>query len=382
MNPSPILVFGLILLATGCSAALAATSHHVYFGTYSSAAGKGIYRASFDAATGQLSPAELAVEARDPAFLAVHPGGDYLYALDERSDPGRDPSAGLAAYAVDRRTGALRLLNRQSAGGSGPCHLAVDASGRLLLVANYAGGSSAVAPIGVDGSLMGPARAIQHAGRSVNPKRQTAPHAHGIYPSPDNRHALVPDLGIDQVLVYRVDAAGPALAPESPAGIALPPGSGPRHLAFHPSGRYAYVINELACTLTVFRWGQGRLESLQSLPTLPPGEAQRPEYSTAEVVAHPGGRFVYGSNRGHNTIVAYTVDGVTGRLALAGHTPTGGRTPRHFTLDPTGGWMLVENQDSNSVVVFKVDAATGALAPTGQVREVPSPVCAVFVGAR
>lgn len=386
MNTPLLATLGFALSSVVLSVAAAATSdYHVYFGTYTNGASKGIYRARLEGASGRLSELQLAVEARDPAFLAVHPQGKFLYALDERSDPKRDSTpVGISAYALDAGSGRLTLLNQQSAGASGPCHLAVDHTGRVVLVANYAGGGSASLPIRADGSLGEPASVVAHSGRSVNPARQTAPHAHAIVVAPDNRFALVPDLGIDRVVVYQLDAARARLTLQPAGDALLPPGAGPRHLAFHPSGRFVYVINELQCTMAVYRWDAavGALREVAIVSTLPAGTRVEPGYSTAEVVAHPSGKFLFGSNRGHNTIVTFAIDATTGWLTPVAHTSTQGKTPRHFAVDPSGRWLLAENQDSGTVVVFGIDASSGRLTPTGQVLEVPAPVCAVFAPMR
>ena len=356
----------------------------VYFGTYTGPKSKGIYRSRLDVVTGKLSPAEVAAECSSPAFLAVHPTGKFLYAIDESSDPATKPGRGLAAYSLDQKIGALALLNQQTAGGSGPCHLAVDHAGQSVLVANYGGGSVAAVPLQPDGRLGALGTFIQHTGSSVNATRQKGPHAHVIVVAPDNRFALTADLGLDKILVYRLDAAKGTLAANTPAFATVPPGSGPRHLAFHPGGKFVYVINEMLCTMSVFRYeaARGELTELQSISTLPPGEAVQPGTSTAEVVVHPSGKFLIGSNRGHNTIAVFAIDQKTGRLTHIENQPTLGKTPRHFAVDPTGTWLLAENQDSDNVVVFRIDQKSGRLAPTGQSLAVPSPVCAVFVAAR
>lgn len=373
----------LALSFTASVAAVSAAPSFVFFGTYTGPKSKGIYRAAFDSATGKLSPAELAAECGSPSFLAVHPTGKFLYAIDEKADATKEPNRGVAAYAIDARTGALTLLNEQGIGTRGPCHLEVDATGRTLLVANYSGGSVVSLPIAADGRLGAARSQHQHTGSSVNPNRQKQPHAHAITIAPGNRFAYAPDLGIDKVMIYRLDAAQATLAPATPAFAALPPGSGPRHIAFRPDGKFAYVINELLCTMAVFAADAktGALTAVQSLSTLPPGETVQRGQSTAEVYAHPSGKFLYGSNRGHNTIVVYAIDAATGRLALVEHQSTQGQTPRHFAIDPSGGWLLAENQASDTVVVFRIDEKTGRLTPTGQSLAVPTPVCAVFVAA-
>ena len=358
--------------------------YFVYFGTYTKATSKGVYRARLDTTTGRLSAAEIVAECNDPAFLAVHPTERFLYAIDEGTDPAKTPGRGVRAYAVDGHTGALTFLNEQSAGGAGPCHLTVDPDGRCVLVANYGGGSVAALPLSGDGRIGAPGVVVQHAGSSVNPTRQKGPHAHGIYVAPGKRFALTPDLGLDQVLVYRLDAAKAMLTPNTPAFAKLAPGAGPRHLSFHPGGKFVYVINEMLCTMTAFSYDaqRGELKELQTLSTLPPGETVKQGYSTAEVMAHPNGKFLYGSNRGHNSIIVYAIDAKTGRLQQIGNTPTQGKAPRHFAIDPTGTWLLAENQGSDTVVVFRIDADTGRLTPTGQTLDVPVPVCAVFVRVR
>jgi 6-phosphogluconolactonase len=358
--------------------------YFVYFGTYTKAKSKGIYRARLDVATGKLSPAELAAESKDPSFLAVHPRENFHYAIDEGADPVNAPTRGVRAYALDARSGALTFLNEQSSGSPGPCHLTVDHTGKCVLVANYSGGSVAVLPLSADGRLSAPATVVQHTGSSVNPSRQKAPHAHEIVVAPDNRFALSPDLGVDKVLIYRLDAAKAALVANTPPAASLPPGSGPRHLAFHPGGKFAYVISEMLCTMTVFSYdGQrGVLKDVQSISTLPPGESVRTGFSTAEVIAHPGGKFLYGSNRGHDSIVVYAIEPTSGRLTYVENQSTKGKTPRHFAIDPTGNWLLAENQDSDTVVVFRIDSRTGRLTTTEQILDVPAPVCAVFVRAR
>lgn len=355
-----------------------------YIGTYTGSKSKGIYVSRLDLATGRLSAPELAAEAASPSFLAVHPDRRFLYAVGEVGNFSGKPGGVVSAFAIDAPSGRLRLLNQASSGGAGPCHLVVDATGQNVLVANYGGGSVAVLPIKADGRLHEPSCVIQHTGSSVNPQRQQAPHAHSINLDPANRFAFVADLGLDKVLIYRFDGARGTLTANDPPFAQVAPGSGPRHFAFHPTGRFAYVINELLCTVTAFTWeaARGELRELQTISTLPGGETVQPGHSTAEVVAHPSGRFLYGSNRGHNTIVVFAIDPTTGRLTHVEHQSTQGRTPRNFALDPTGRWLLAENQDSDTIVVFGVDAETGRLRPTGQVLEVPTPVCVRFVATR
>lgn len=375
----PVLLF--LLLATLAPRALAA-EFLVYFGTYTGKSSKGIYLSRLQAESGQLAPPTLAAETPSPSFLALAPDGKCLYAVNEVSTFEGKAAGAVTAYRVDPPDGRLTMLNRVSSGGGAPCHVTVDASGRTVLVANYSGGNVASFAIQKDGSL-GPGSLIQHAGSSVNKSRQAGPHGHYISPDPANRFALACDLGLDQVLVYRLDPAKAALEPHAPPHASLPPGSGPRHLAFRPDGRFVYVINEMTCTMTTFRYdaARGVLKRQDTVSTLPEGEAVKPAYSTAEVEVHPSGKFLYGSNRGHDTLVVFAIN-PDGSLRRVEHVSTRGRTPRSFGIDPTGRWLLAANQSSDTVVVFRIDAATGKLTPTGQEIAVGAPVCVKFLPVR
>jgi 6-phosphogluconolactonase len=352
------------LVAVSISTAAA----QVYFGTY----GKGIYRSGFDARTGQLSAPELAAELRNPSFVALAPNGRTLYAVSEAGRQGA-----VAAFSIDAE-GRLTKIGERDSGGAGPCYVAVDRTGRAALVANYGGGTVAALPLDEKGGFAPGGSVVKHSGKGSHPKRQEAPHAHSINLSPDNRFAVAADLGIDKLLVYRFDPKAATLAPNDPPSFDTKPGSGPRHFTFHPNGRFAYVINELASTVTALSWDakRGALAELQTVSTLPEGFSG--ESTTAEVVVHPSGKFLYGSNRGHDSIAVFTVDARKGTLTAAGHTPTQGSTPRNFVIDPGGAWLLAANQRSNNVVVFRIDQKTGGLAPAGPPVEVPSPVCIRF----
>ena len=358
--------------------AIARADHFVYFGTYTGAKSKGIYLSRMND-DGKLSAPELVAETANPTYLALHPNNKFLYSIGEVSKFGDKKAGAVAAFSVDARTGKLTALNQQSSGGEGPCHIALDEKGRCVVVANYGGGSVEALPVKADGSLGEPGTFIQHEGSSVNKSRQSGPHGHCILVDPSQKFALACDLGLDKVLIYKLDASKATLAANDPAFGTVAPGSGPRHIAFHPNGKFAYVINEMACTMTAFTWDsqRGALAEIHTISTLP-GELQR-GFSTAEVYVHPNGKFVYGSNRGHNSIVVYACDEKSGRLTLVEHQPTQGRTPRHFGIDPGGKFLLAENQDSGTVVVFRIDQATGKLTATGDKIEVGSPVCAVFV---
>ncbi len=356
----------------------------VYFGTYTGAKSKGIYVSTLDGKSGALTEPQLAAETPSPSFLAAHPSGDFLYAVNEVDTFEGQPAGSVSAFAVDRSTGKLSPLNQQSSRGAGPAHLSVDRSGHDVLVANYGGGNVAVLPIGADGRLAPASAFVQHTGSSVNPSRQKEPHAHAINVDGSNRFAYVADLGLDKILIYRFDATKGSLDPNDPPFASVQAGAGPRHLAIQSGGRFAYVINELICTVTAFTRDpdSGGLKAMQTISTLPAGEIVKPEYSTAELQLHPSGRFLYGSNRGHDSIVGFSVDQKTGRLTYVENKPTNGRTPRGFGIDPTGTWLIAGNQESDSVVVFRVDSRTGRLTPTAQTISVGAPVSVEFVRAR
>jgi len=363
-----------------CAPALA-KDFWVYFGTYTGKSSKGIYASRLDAATGKLTPPELVAETTSPSFLAVSPNAKFLYAANEVPKfEGKDGGA-VSAFAIDTATGKLTALNQKSSGGAGPCHLVVDATGKTVLVANYGGGSVKALPVKPDGSLDDGGTFIQHQGSSINEGRQSSPHGHAIVTDPANRFALACDLGLDKVMIYKLDPAKAGLAPnELPYG-SVPPGSGPRHIAFRPDGKFAYVINEMSCTVTAFAFDgkRGALQTIETVSSLPKGESVQRSFSTAEIEMHPSGNFVYGSNRGHDTVAVFAIDPKLGRLTPVEHVSTKGKIPRSFGIDPTGSWLLAANQNSDTVVAFAIDSKTGKLSPTGQELQVGTPVCVKFV---
>ena len=351
------------------------TQFLLYAGTCHPRGAKGIYLYRFDATSGRLEALGLAAETRNPIFLAIHPGGRFLYAT------GETPAPSVNAFGITPETGGLTFLNRQPSHGRTPCYLSVDRSGRFALVANYTSATVAVFPIRDDGRLGEAGDVVQHHGSGHDPKRQEGPHTHSVILSPDNRFALVADLGADRVVVYRLDAATGRLQPNDPPWAALKPGAGPRHLAFHPNGRFLYAINELDNTMTALAWdaSRGALQPLQSASTLP-ADFAGVSYC-ADVRAAPSGRFLYGSNRGHDSIAIFAIDGSAGALSIVGHQPTLGKFPRSFSIDPTGAWLVVGNQESDSIVVFRIDPATGRLSPTAQTAAVSMPACLEFLPA-
>jgi len=352
----------------------------VYVGTYTAPSkSRGIYVLEFDTKTGELTKPRLAGEASNPSFLAVHPNQRFLYAVSEVGEYQGEKSGSVSSFAIDEKDGALKPLNHTSSKGSGPCHLIVDRTGKNVLTANYGSGSVAVLPIAEDGQLKPASAFVQHMGSGPDSSRQEGPHAHSMNLDAGNHFAVAADLGLDKVLVYHFDAEKGTLTPNTPPSAQVAPGAGPRHFAFHPNGRLAFVINEMHSTVTAFTYDdkRGTLTEVQTITTLPEGKV--PGNSTADLHVHPSGKFLYGSNRGHNSIAAFAIDAETGKLTSLGNQPTLGKTPRNFGIDPTGTFLLAANQDSDTVVVFRIDPTTGKLTPTGQKAEVPMPVCLKFI---
>ncbi|MEO6007840.1 MAG: lactonase family protein [Vicinamibacteraceae bacterium] len=352
----------------------------VFIGTYTSPASKGIYVSRLDPSTGALSAPVLAAEGRNPSFLAASADGRFLYAINEVDAVDGKPGGAVTGYAIDKAAGTLKLLNAQSTVGGGPAHVSV--AGRMVFAANYGGGSVAAYATDADGRLKPAGTFVQHKGSSANKARQAGPHAHAVTPDPSGTFLYAPDLGLDQVLIYRIDAAAGTIAPATPPfATVTPAGSGPRHIAISRDGKHAYVITEMLCTVVGYdrNTSTGALTQTQTISTLPAGEAVAPGYSTAELILHPSGRFLYGSNRGHDSLVVYGVDASTGKLTLLQHVPTGGKAPRAFNIDPTGAFLVAGNQNSDTVGVFKIDAAKGTLTATGHTISVGKPVSFEFV---
>jgi 6-phosphogluconolactonase len=344
-----------------------------YFGTQRTGTNAGFSLAHFDTDTGVLTKPEFLLAATAPAFFVIHPDGRHLYTCNAAS------SGGVSAYEIEPHTGALKFLNRVSSGGAGPCYVSLDQTARFALVANYAGGSIAVFAIQPDGSLGERAAFVQHTGNSVNPQRQTHAYAHSIIVDPSNRFALVDDLGVDKIFVYHFNAQDGSLTPNDPPFAGIRPGSGPRHLAFHPNGRWVYVISEIASTVTAFNWNpaNGSLAEFQTISALP--ENFNGTNTSAEIALHPNGKFLYASNRGDDSLAVFAIDPATGKLGLVERVSCGGRTPRFFTFDPTGKWLLCSNHGSDTTVVFRVDEKTGKLAQIGQPVSVSYPFCERFL---
>jgi 6-phosphogluconolactonase len=374
----------LSLVTVGAAKDSPKDKYLLFVGTYTEKESKGIYAYRFDAASSELTPLGVAAETTNPSFLAIDPSHRFLYAVNEVPKYKGASSGAVSAFAINRQTGKLSLLNEVASRGADPCYIAFDKTGKYALVANYTGGNVAVFPVRADGRVGESSAFIQHAGSSVNHERQEGPHAHWIETTPGNRFAIAADLGLDELLVYRFDPKNGSLAandPPYPPYAKLDPGAGPRHVAFHPNGRFVYVINELGSTITAFSYDsrRGALSSLKTVSTLPKGFSGPND--TAEIAVHPNGKFLFASNRGHDSIAVFSIDGKTGTLTLVDHFPTQGKTPRNFEIDPTGSRLFVANQESGNIVVFRIDPQTGRLTPTGQVLQVPAPVCLKFMPA-
>jgi 6-phosphogluconolactonase len=350
-----------------------ASSHLLYLGTYTKNGSQGIYAVRLDGETGALSAPVLAAEAPDPAWITLSPDNQYLYAIH--------PSAAQArGYRVDAASGRLSALPAEpSPTANPPSHLAVDVTGRALLAANYRDGYVSAIPIRADGTL-GTPNVIRHHGSGYDPKRQDRAHVHSVTLSPDNRHVIVADLGVDKIFVYALEAASATLRPAVPPYVATEPGAGPRHFKFGHDGRHAYAINELNNTIAVYDYdsASGALHPRQIVSTLPP-DYTLPN-TTAEIRVHPNGRFVYGSNRGHDSIAVFAVDPTNGRLGERPIeiVPSGARTPRNFALSPDGRWLVCAHQDTELLTVFRVDPVTGRLSRTPHTAAVSSCVCVLF----
>jgi 6-phosphogluconolactonase len=373
-------VFVLLMLAL-CLPAPAETNQQeywLYVGTYTDHASKGIYVYCFDSSTGKLTALGLAAEASEPSFLAADSSGRFLYAVNETATYNGQPTGAVSAFAIQRESGKLSLLNQVSSRGENPAHVTLDRTGTYALVSNYSTGSVAVFPVLKDGRLKDATSFVQHKGSSVNPQRQEGPHAHAVVLSPDNRFAIVADLGLDQLLVYSFDAANGTLGAQ-PQIVRTNTGAGPRHLVFGSDGRFLYAINELQSTVAAYSYSAatGVLHELQTVSVLPKGFSG--QNTAAEIEIDPSGNFLFASNRGDDSIAVFAIDSRAGTLTHVENDPVGGKTPRNFVIDPAGKWLLAANQDSDTITVFRIDHKNGHLTATDEVVQVPSPTCLKFV---
>jgi 6-phosphogluconolactonase len=346
-----------------------------YIGTYTNGKSEGIYVYGMDTASGALELASVAKSKNNPSYLAIDSNHRYLYAVNEVGKFADKSSGAVSAFSINPKTGELSFLNQQATIGTGPCHLSVDQTCRYAIVANYGSGSVAVLPINPDGTLAEASDFIQHEGSSVDPRRQERPHAHSVTIDRSNRFAFVCDLGLDKIMIYQLDLTAGKLKPNQQPWAKIKNGAGPRHFAFHPNGKNAYVINELDNTVVAFNYDEthGSLSEIQTISTLPEGFSGT-SYC-ADIHVHQSGKFVYGSNRGHDSIVIFKVDEGTGKLSLVGHESTQGKNPRGFAIEPTGNFLLAANQNTDNMVVFKIDHSSGKLMPTLPPIEIPAPVC-------
>ena len=356
--------------------------YYVYVGTYTHGDSEGIYVYRLDGETGALEYSSKVTGVVNPSFLDLHPSGRYLFSVNEIGEFEGKASGAVTAFYIHESTGEISFLNQQATGGGAPCHVSVDATGKYLLVANYGGGSVAALPIGTDGRLAEASDFVQHQGSSVNPRRQTEPHAHAIMIDESNNYAFAPDLGLDKILIYQLDLKKGKLTPNTQPWVRVHPGAGPRHLDFHPNGKYTYVINELDSTFTAFRYDEntGALTEIQTISTLP--DDFEGNSHCADVHVHPSGKFLYGSNRGHDSIAICAIDDETGMLSSIGWESTQGQTPRNFCLNPDGTLLLAANQQTSNIVTFAINTDTGELTATGNVAEVPNPVCLKMLESR
>lgn len=374
------LLSGLLIFGTLLGAQAQSPNETVYVGTYSTRGSEGIYAFAFDRQTAQLRPLTPTKNAKSPSFLRLHPSGRFLYSANEAKDSGGPGTGSVSAYAVDRGTGALRPLNEQPSGGQNPCHISIDQTGKFAFVSNY-GGSLSVLPINANGTLGAAVDRIQPTGSGPNKSRQESPHVHSAIVSPDNRFVYVMDLGTDQVYCYALDPKTGKLTPGKVPSVSVRPGSGPRHLAFAPNGRYAYLVEELTSSVAVLaRDAQtGALVlTADGIATLPAGFTDN--NTSADIHTDPTGKFLYQSNRGRNALAIFAI-GSDGTLSPAGEQPVV-KTPRNFLVDPKGEFVFVAGQDADAIQVFRRNAQTGQLTPAGQPVPVPAPVCITTLGAR
>lgn len=366
MHLRTLLMLSLISLGS------TAQNMHLFVGTYTNSGSKGIYVYRFNAATGKAKLVSNTDSVVNPSYLAISPNKKFVYAVNETN--GKNPGS-VSAFAFNKNTGRLKFINQQLTGGDDPCYVNVHKSNDWVLVGNYSGGSASAFRVNADGSLKPYAQLMQDSGKSVNPNRQEKAHVHSTIFSPNQDYVFTPDLGLDKVMIYKFEpAAQRPLKPTTPSFAATKPGSGPRHLTFHPNGAFAYLIEEMTGTVSAYKYNDGRLIFIQRTTTHP--SDFKGAIGSADIHLSPDGKFLYASNRGDaNTLAIFAVNSTTGRLQLKGYHTTLGKTPRNFIIDPTGNYLLVANQGTNNIVIFKRNKQNGMVAATGQQINVPAPVC-------
>ncbi|MDZ7900329.1 MAG: lactonase family protein [Arcicella sp.] len=345
---------------------------YLLVGTYTSGKSEGIYTFKFNVKTGEFTPKSIAKNIKNPSFLAISPDSKYVYSAGET-----DKEGSVHSFEFDKKTGILTPLTTQSAHGNYPCYVAIDKTGKWVICGNYGAGNLSVFPVETDGSLGKATQTIQHEGKSINPGNQESPHVHSINIASNNVDVFVADLGMDKIVTYSLDAKTGKLSSGNPPFTKIKNGSGPRHFEFHPNGKFAYCIQEISGEVVAFEYKKGALNTIQTISTKPAD--LKGDLNCADLHISPDGKFLYGSNRVHDSLVIYAVDAKTGKLTYVAHQSVLGKKPRNFVIAPSGNFVLVANQDSDNVVIFKRDIMKGTLTPTGKEIAVPNPVCLKMV---
>jgi 6-phosphogluconolactonase len=345
---------------------------HLLIGTYTSGKSEGIYVYKFNVKTGEFEAESIAKNVKNPSYLVVSHNEKYVYSAGEI-----DKNGAVYAFAFDKKTGILKQLSTQSSNGNYPCFVDIDKTGKWVFAGNYGAGNLTVLPVEANGGLGKPMQTIQHEGKSINLSRQESPHVHSVNVAPNNIDVFVPDLGLDKIFTYKLDAETGKLTPGKPAFTKMQDGSGPRHFTVHPNGKFAYVIQEISSDVTAFDYKKGALTPIQTISAKPAGFTG--DFNCADIHISPDGKFLYGSNRVHDSLVIYSINTKTGKLSYVAHQSVIGKKPRNFMIDPTGNFVLVANQDSDNITIFKRDMKTGMLTPTGKEIAVPNPVCLKMV---
>ena len=345
---------------------------HLLVGTYTSEKSEGIYVYKFNVKSGEFELESTAKGLKNPSYLVVSPDEKYVYSAGEI-----DKNGAVYAFAFDKKMGNLKQLSTQSSNGNYPCFVDIDKTGKWVFAGNYGAGNLTVLPVEGNGGLGKPTQTIQHEGKSVNPDRQEGPHVHSVNVAPNNVDVFVPDLGLDKIFTYSLDAKTGKLTAGNPAFTKVQDGSGPRHFSVHPNGKFAYVIQEISGDVTAFDYKKGALTAIQTISAKPAGFTG--DFNCADIHISPDGKFLYGSNRVHDSLVIYSIDTKTGKLTYVAHQSVMGKKPRNFMIDPTGSFVLVANQDSDNIIIFKRDMKTGMLTSTGKEIAVPNPVCLKMV---
>jgi len=371
-------LFALICISLFAVAQKNTDEHYLLAGTYTSGKSEGIYIYKFNSQTGEYSYVSTAKNVSNPSYLTVSPDEKYVYAVNENHND-KQSGGEVTSFSFDKKTGTLTRLNQQPSAGNDPCYISITKSGKFVLVGNYSSGTASVLPVKKDGSLDTAISVIQHEGSGVNSERQEGPHVHSTVLSKDNNYVFISDLGIDKIMIYSFDTKKGNLTPAPTPYVEVEPGAGPRHFEFHPNNKFAYLMEEMSGSISVFAYkGKGQLDLLQNISALPPDYIG--SVGSADIHVSADGKFLYASNRGEsNTIAIFSINQQSGELSPAGHQSTLGKTPRNFNFDPSGNFLLVANQDSDNIIIFKRDKTTGLLSDTGKKIEIGNPVCIKWI---